>query len=413
MRWLTDKVATGAYLEVVQLNQSSDNLYILDVRNLVDKSGNKSAEIKFKIDEGLDALKNNHKVVVCCDYGMSRSNSIAIAIISVFQSIPFPEVVEMVRSKIDESCLKVEMLNSTFESLLLSNDRVISNEKRIWITGANGFIGQKLYPLLGINNKVFSTSSKDINLLHDTLKADLFIKANDITHIIHLANPKIYTSNFALGETLTMLKNVLDLCRTNNLNLFYLSGWEIYSGYNSNEIVANEFTPALPKGTYGETKWLSELLISKYVENYNLTCTILRSSPVFGLGAERPKFLYNFIAKALSNETIWTHKYINGNPSLDLVTVSDLSDGIKLLIDKGQVGEFNIGTSLLTSTYDIAQIICNLTNSKSKIAFTEIDDSVACVSMDYSKLKNAVGWTPSSDLVEIINEIIKSFRKNE
>ncbi len=34
-----------------------------------------------------------------------------------------------------------------------------------------------------------------------------------------------------MGQTLAMLRNVIDVCVSNNIRLVYPSSWEIYSGY--------------------------------------------------------------------------------------------------------------------------------------------------------------------------------------
>ncbi len=75
-----------------------------------------------------------------------------------------------------------------------------------------------------------------------------------------LPTPRIYTSNVAMGQTLTMLRNVIDVCTNRDIRLIYPSSWEIYSGY-SGTLRAAELTPPMPRGPYGETKYLAEFLI--------------------------------------------------------------------------------------------------------------------------------------------------------
>lgn len=409
MRWLNNSVATGAYQEVFAQYGADTSFHILDVRNLVDKSGNNIHEIQLKIKEGVNALSANKKLIVCCDYGMSRSNAIAIGIISKTTSISFSEAVEVARQKIDETGLKIEVLNTVLNAINTStNDNKVNINKKIWITGAHGFIGKSITSIFTDETQIFTTSSSKINLLSDTLKADLFIKENEISHVIHLATPKIYTTNRSLGDTLLMLKNVLDICRSNNLHLIFLSTWEVYSGYQSSGLLVNENTPLLPKGTYGETKWLCEKLIQSYIANYNLPCTIIRSSPVIGIGSDKPKFIYNFIQKALLNEPIWAHLYKNGSPALDLISITDLAEAIKLLIINNCIGAYNVGSGKLVTTKEVAETICLLTNSSSQIHYTTINDFAANIHMDFSKISK-MGWQPCISYAQELTNMIHNY----
>nr|MCU0323536.1 NAD-dependent epimerase/dehydratase family protein [Chitinophagaceae bacterium] len=324
MRWLIDNIGTAAYNEVYN-NKLYQDCVILDVRDLVDKSGNDSSYIQTKITECLSLLHAKSKVIICCDYGMSRSNSIAIGSISKWLKIEFDEAVEIVKSKVDESGIKIEMLDTVYKALNIISNKTDKTEN-ILVTGGSGFLGITLIDKLSIDFKVVAPRSKEIDLIHDTISLDLLIKKNSIDTIIHLANPKIFTTNKSTGDTLVMLKNILDICRTNDVKLIFLSGWEIYSGYKSLGLLANESLKPNPKGTYGETKWLCELLIRKYIENYNIKCQIIRSGPVYGMNGDKPKFIFNFINKALAADDIVTHKYLNGFPCLDLLYVDDLID---------------------------------------------------------------------------------------
>jgi UDP-glucuronate decarboxylase len=409
MRWISNHIATSAFADIVEQYRADPSCYILDVRNLVDKLGNSQNEVLAKIHEGVAALTSHERLIVCCDYGMSRSNAIAIGILSLTEKLSFAEAVESARQKIDQEGLKVEMLHTVFEALGGSTKQVGQEQKRVWITGANGFIGRQLQGDLSKDFLILSTPSSQINLLKDTLKADLFVKENKIDTIIHLANPKVYTTNKSLGDTLVMLKNVLDICRSNQVFLLYLSGWEVYSGYKSAYLLANETLPLYPKGTYGETKYLCEKIIKNYEAQFGLVSLILRSSPVFGVGAERPKLLYNFIQKALDHQPIWTHQYKNGSPGLDLLPVQDLSQAIKLLLSKGITGEINIGAGKLVLTRQIAVDICELTNSRSSLYYTEIDEYAANIIMDNTTIFQKTGWEPTHDYKQELKTIIDNY----
>jgi UDP-glucuronate decarboxylase len=408
MKWLTDDIATAAYSEVIKIELGT-NVVILDVRDLVDKSGNDLDYIISKVNFGLELLKGGCRIIVCCDYGMSRSNSIAVGIIVKFYNVSFSNAVDTIKSKVEESGVKVEMLNTVYKALFKLDSKV-DQKKSILITGSSGFLGKSILKKLSSKYSFVAPSSKQINLLTDSISLDLLIKEKNINKIVHLANPKIFTTNGALGDTLVMLKNILDVCRSNDVTLIYLSGWEIYGGYQSSSLLAGETLPANAKGTYGETKWLCELLIKQYISNYNLKCQILRAGPVYGVDAEKPKFIFNFIDKALTHSDIITHRYINGFPSLDLLYIEDLVNLIDQCLKSDFLGDFNIGSGSAISTHQIAEIISNKLNSRGAIRFTEIKDYAPNIIMDTAKIRSYFQWKPKMLIEKGLDIVIENYQ---
>jgi nucleoside-diphosphate-sugar epimerase len=404
MRWFTNDIATGAYEDVSKITLDY-NTVIFDVRDLVDKIGNPPRYIISKVEQALLLLNSGKKIIICCDYGMSRSNSLAVAVISQWKNIPFAEAVELVKSKIDGAGIKIEMLNTVYEALHKNKQREDSR-KNVLITGASGFIGRHLLSAMAGSKRVFAPGSSEINLRDNSLSLDLYVKANNIGVLIHLANPKIFTTNNSLGDALIMLKNVIDVCRTNNVKIVYPSGWEIYSGYKSGGLLADESLAPNPKGTYGETKWFSESLIRQYGVMYGLRYQIIRSGPLYGAGGEKPKFVYNFLDKARLNKEIYTHKYINGSPLLDLTYIDDYTKAISVISSHDFEGDINIGTGFGVSTFDIAKMICELTGSSSEIKQVVVEDHSPNIIMDSSFALQRFGWKAVTGIKEGLNKII-------
>lgn len=403
IKWITENIGTAAYLEAIETKDIS----IVDVRSLVDKSGNSNKPVLDKINEALSLLNNGAKVVICCDYGMSRSNSIAAGVLSKYKGMPFNQAVRLIMQITQESDIKIEVLSSVREALQdKSSKEIKDNKKRIFVTGASGFLGTSLVPELMKQNIIFKPTSKELNLLENLAEIDLYVKENNITHILHLANPRIYTTQSAFGEALTIFKNVLDVCKENNIKLIYPSGWVVYSGYKTESLLASENLPLSPKGLYAETKYLCEILLKQYQQIYGLECCILRSSPVYGNSYDKPKFIYNFIDKALKNEIIKTHKYLNGFPKLDLLYIDDLIKIFIKVIDQDYSGELNIGSGKGTSTNEIAQIIKELLGSKSIIEHNEIEEYSPNIIMDISKANKLFDWKSQISIEEGLKAVI-------
>ena len=256
IKWITDSIGTGAFEKV----QESSSYVKIDVRDMVDKEGNSAQTIKQKLEVIQLELKQGNKVVVCCDYGMSRSNSIAVGAITQYLEVPFTEALKLVLEKTKEKKIKIEVLNVVYSLFHVHQENKLKKEALL-VTGGTGLIGKNLLKRLSSYN-VVAPSSSEINLECDTVALDIFVKEMNVKTIVHLANPRIYTTNSSMSSSILMLKNVLDVCVNNNIKIIYLTNWEVYSGYKTSELYASEVTSRYPKGTYGLAKFMCENLIS-------------------------------------------------------------------------------------------------------------------------------------------------------
>ncbi|HLP80922.1 MAG TPA: NAD-dependent epimerase/dehydratase family protein [Nitrosomonas sp.] len=396
INWILDhKLGTSPFEAASKVE---GDFQILDVRDLVDKDGNTPENVKTKIDLAVAWLKENKTVLVCCDYGISRSNAIAAGVLSVYQNIPLDEAVRQAINATGEKFIKLEVIDVVRRSLEPLTEK--SREDTILITGGSGFVGGQLSTALKNDYKVISPSREEVNLNTDVFDLDASIKKNRASMIVHLANPRVYTTNNAVGEMLTVLKNVLDVCAINSTHLVFLSSWEIYSGYSASALLADEVLPARPSSSYGMAKALCENLIEQHKLKSNFPVTILRSSPVYGIGSERPKFIYNFYNQSKQNQVIVTHEYENGFPSLDLLHVSDLVSAVKRVLDRRATGVFNVGSGRLHTTASVAEKIVALTGSQSVIHHSKIKGNASNIVMNTRRLHEMTNWTAKIGLDE-------------
>jgi protein-tyrosine phosphatase len=85
---------------------------VLDVRSLLDDTGNKDEDYYKLIDKGVYLLDNYDKVVVCCTAGISRSNAIAIGILMKYWKMDFQTAFEMVNNKISNCLIENAHINA-------------------------------------------------------------------------------------------------------------------------------------------------------------------------------------------------------------------------------------------------------------------------------------------------------------
>lgn len=401
IRWITPFLGTAPASSVIL----EPNQRLLDVRDLVDREGNSLDAVKTKIAEGLDGLRAGRTVIVGCDYGISRSNAVAAGLLSAYRQISFDQAVRQVILATGEREIKLSPLNLVRRALGETEKTGIPGT-RILMTGGSGFIGTVLRPMLAEYWPVFAPPRSETDLSQGNTQLDLQVKELGITHLIHLANPRVYTLNRSLGESVAMLRNVLEVCRENDISLIYPSGWEIYSGYRGSEFTVDEKCLPNPKGPDGEAKWLCELLISHYRRNYGLRCGLLRSSPVYGAPGDRPRFIRTFISCAREGKPIYTHEYRNGFPCLDLMHVIDFCRAVSASIRHGFDGDVNLGTGRLISTRQVAILIRDLLGSPSEIRTRRVDDEAPNIAMETALGRERLSWAPSITFEEGLTEII-------
>ena len=282
-----------------------------------------------------------------------------------------------------------------------------NNDKKFLITGGTGYIGKELISSLENKFNIFHPDKDELNLLNSAIELDIYIKEHNINNIIHLAFPKDFGTNNALGQALIMNKNIIDVCIVNDLKLYFISDKVVFNGYKTNFLELNEKNVPIPKGSYSEAKYLCETML-EYSKIYGLNYAIIRSGSIYGgHNLAKPKIIYNIIDKIVKNENIFLHKYLNDYPAMDLLHIKDFIKAIKLIINNDLNEIVHIGSGKLIYIKDIAEYYIKEVNSKSKINFIRIEDFTANVFLDITKIKNMLNWNPEYDIYDFIKGIKK------
>jgi nucleoside-diphosphate-sugar epimerase len=406
-RWITPYLATASF----EARAGTDDARVVDLRDLVDKGGNAPELVRAKLDAALGALRAGEKVVLCCDYGLSRSNALAAGVIAVHESVGFGAAVRRVLAATESSSIRVEVLAAVRIALGLEGRPSGPEGGRVGpvlVTGGSGLLGRIVLPELADRFETVSPPRSEIDLERDAVLLDLLVRERGIRTILHLANPRVYTTAAALGAALVMLKNVLTVCLENHVFLIFLSGWEVFSGYQASELAADEGLPARPGNSgYGQAKFLCEKLIECH-RDHGLEYLILRSSPVYGPGSDRPKFIWNFLGKAARHEEIPTHHYLNGHPRLDLLYQDDLRQALVSAVARRPTGILHLGTGVATSTSEVAAFFVRRLDSSSRIRHHEVAAHTANIVMDTRRAAAVLGFRPVVDVATGLEAVLRS-----
>ena len=410
IKWITEQLGTASYYEYERLPGAGD-LHLVDVRELVDGMGNDPRRLRAIIDGTVQQLRSGKRVVICCDQGVSRSNAIALGTLLAV-GMDYEQALRRVVQDFGNANISLGVLADVRE-LYKSGQRQRTNRStRILITGTTGFIGRAVLRAMGDEYDFVSLDRSQYDLCRDLLLLDALVERHGIDTIFHLAHPRLRSTIPAMGESLMMMKTVIELCRVRGLRLVYLSSLVVFGGHVSADSVQAGATLRLcPKGVYGETKCLCEQLIRFGRESSSLDAIVLRPAAVYGPDMERSTIFAKFFERAVQGRAIRTHQYRNGRPAFDFVFIDDVIDAIRRALDARPVTPVNIGTGLMTTTYDLASMIVRIAGSPSMVESVEVHDETSRIVVDAGKAARQLGWTAKVNLETGLRMVWDSIRQ--
>lgn len=308
---------------------------------------------------------------------------------------------------------------------------------RILVTGGAGFIGSYLCErLLKAGSEVICvdnlfTGSKD-NLTHiadnpsftfieHDIVEPLFIEGN-IDQIYNLAcpaSPVQYQSNQVhtiKANTIGMI-NMLGLARKHKARLLQASTSEVYGDpevHPQTEEYRGNVNPVGPRSCYDEGKRCAETLCFDYHRMHGMEIKIVRIFNTYGprMAFNDGRVVSNFIVQALQNKPVTL--YGDGTQTRSFCYVDDLVGGLidMMKTDKQVVGPINFGNPEEKTVRELAEIIIQLTHSKSTLVFTTLptdDPRRRCP--DITKAKKICGWQPTINLEAGLEKTIANFKE--
>jgi len=313
-------------------------------------------------------------------------------------------------------------------------------DKRVLITGADGFMGSHLTERLleyGANVTAFVRGTSVTgthrhalkNISHLASQLEIIagnVASNDTAELIKRANPDIILHLAAeayVPKSFTQPLDIYDVNLTGTLNVLeaargmsdiqrivITSSSEVYGSYDSPISETYLLNPTSP---YGASKVAADRAAYAWRVTYNLPIAVIRPFNTYG-----PRHTYDVVPKfidlALQNKPLTI--YGNGEQSRDFTYVSDTVNGFMLMgIHPRAVGEVvNFGAGTAVSIKELAETIVRLSGSASEISY---DPSrlaeVGTLTCDWKKAKELFSWEPLVNLDQGLKENIEWARNNQ
>jgi UDP-glucuronate decarboxylase len=309
---------------------------------------------------------------------------------------------------------------------------VIKSEN-ILITGGAGFLGShlvnKLYKeknVIVLDNLATGRLQNIQNLIDDNkikfIKHDIInpIDLEDIDLIFNFACPAsppryqahpIQTTKTSVIGSL----NMLELAKKNGAKILQASTSEIYGDpqvHPQVESYKGSVNSIGIRACYDEGKRCAETLFFDYKRMHNIDIKIVRIFNTYGpnMDPEDGRVVSNFIMQALENQPITM--YGDGKQTRSFCYVDDLIDVILLMMKSNFTGPVNIGNPVEFNLLELAELIIELTGSKSKIIYEREmpSDDPKKRRPDIGLAKDKLGWEPKVDLRQGLIKTIEYYK---
>lgn len=307
-------------------------------------------------------------------------------------------------------------------------------DKKVFITGINGFVGTALARrLLKEGAKVYGMV-KEINSIppqldgctiyagdindFETIKN--IISYNEIQIIYHFAAYAIVRVSSkdpinAYRVNVMGTVNVLEAARQiGGVEKIIVASSDKAYGDHDNLPYTEQFS-LKPKNTYDTSKACMDMISSTYAHNYGMPVIITRCSNIYGPGdSNTSRIIPNTIKRILNGEPPMLYKDVEGMER-EFIYIEDVVDAYLLLYLSNITNDvFNIGGTGPTTILNLVDTISTIMKCDKKPKIVERFSTFKEINKQYidaKKLNAATGWSPKFNLQQGLEKCVEWYTK--
>ena len=241
-----------------------------------------------------------------------------------------------------------------------------------------------------------------------------------VDYVFHFASPASPEDYRTHGiETLQVGSlgtfHALDVARKYAAKFLVSSTSECYGDpleHPQKETYWGHVNPIGPRSVYDEAKRFTEAVTMAYRRYHNVDTRIVRIFNTYGprMQLNDGRVVPNFMKQALRGEDLTV--YGDGRQTRSFCYVSDEIDGFMRLAKADEHLPVNIGNPNEFTILDCAQMILNVTGSKSRICYKDLpQDDPKQRRPDITKARQLLGWEPKIDLESGLRLSLDYFKK--
>jgi UDP-glucuronate decarboxylase len=311
----------------------------------------------------------------------------------------------------------------------------VSKIKRILVTGGAGFLGSHLcerqvadgHDVICLDN--FFTSQKS-NVAHLLGRPNFELVRHDVTQPIWLEVDEIYNlacpaapGHYQYNPIKTLKTsvmgaiNMLGMAKRCRAKILQASTSEVYGDpeiHPQPESYRGAVNPIGPRACYDEGKRAAETLFMDYHRMNRTNVRVVRIFNTYGprMHPFDGRVVSNFIRQALAGEPITI--FGAGDQTRSFCYRDDLIDGMIRMMNGPDdfVGPVNIGNPGEFTILELAQLVLELTGSKSKLVHKPLPaDDPTQRQPDITLARKHLGWEPKVPLREGLVKTIEWFKQ--
>ena len=293
---------------------------------------------------------------------------------------------------------------------------------RILVTGARGFIGEAVCRYLGdrgadvhgIGRSAGSTGEQfcayeSIDLTDAEATVGYFNKIQP-HYVMHLAGCSVARRELEWVQTtfaanLLTTVNILSAGQQTSVKKTVIAG--------SLEQPDEDSAVSIPTSPYAASKWAATGYARMFHAVYNMQVATARIFMVYGPGQKELQKMIPYVC--LSAIAGNNPELMSGTRQVDWVYIDDVAEGlVRLLMDgPGDGSLVDIGTGRLVSTAEVAEIICQKSQTGVTPAIGAVPDRAMeqIRKADTEKTEQLIGWRPQLTLEEGLERTLAWYRQ--